>query len=255
MGAGNSANSFGQNVRLAKRSNAFFLTASALMTLIVFLGFLPSFYFRPHFRTTPLPSHLLLHGMIMTAWQLLFFCQALLIATGKFKQHRRLGYFGAALALAVVAAGVHAVLKQPAFYAELGEAPPFPMEILVVGNIFGFGLFATLVAAAIALRRDTASHRRLMYWACIVTIGPALTPGRSLGAFIVPYFPATFPPEIALGWISWIALLIHDWRTARFFHPSTVVGGMLILFVAPALLDWLLQIRSVSTWVQSLAIG
>ena len=240
---------------MSKRSNPFFLIASALMTLIVFLGFLPSFYFRPHFRSTPLPGHLLVHALIMTAWQLLFLSQTLLVASGRIKLHRRLGYAGAALAVAVVVAGIHAVLKQPGFYAALGEAPPFPMEALVVGNIFGFGLFAAFVAAAITLRRHTASHRRLMYWACIVTMGPALTPGRSLGALILPYFPATFPPEIALGWISWTALLIHDWRMARLFHPATIIGGMLILFIAPALVDWILQIKAIGIWVQSLAIG
>ncbi len=189
----------------------------------------------------------------MTSWQLLFLTQTILVAAGRTDLHRRLGVAGGVLAAAVVVAGVHATVSQPAFYAARGMEPPFPMEMLVVGNIFGFGLFAGLVASAIALRRDTASHRRLIYWACIVTMGPALTPGRSLGATILPYFPATFPPEIALAWIAWIALLLHDWRTARRFHPATIVGGMLILFIGPALVDWILQIGAVGAWVKSLA--
>lgn len=236
-----------------KSRSRFFLIASIVMTLIVFLGFLPSFYFRFQFRTTPLPIYLIIHGLIMTAWQLLFLAQTILIARRQTALHRRLGFVGGGLAVAVVAVGIFATLNQPSLYASMGVQLPFPIEDLVIGNIFGFGLFAGLVAGAILLRRDAASHRRLIYWACIVTMGPALTPSRDFGSIIAPYFPMNFPPEIALGWIGWIALLLNDWRTTRGFHPATIIGGMLILFILPALLDWFLLIEPVKAWVRSLA--
>jgi len=127
---------------------------------------------------------------------------------------------------------------------------PFPIENLVIGNLFGFALFASLVATAILRRRDTESHKRLIYWACIVTMGPAVTPTRSLGALITPYLPTTFPPEVMLAWVAWVALLAHDWHTTRRFHIVTIVGGMLILFIVPALLDWFLLIDGVGSLVR-----
>ncbi|RZI97730.1 MAG: hypothetical protein EOP39_27770 [Rubrivivax sp.] len=242
----------GREAARATRSN-FFLIAAALMTLIVFLGFLPSFYFRFQFRTTALPAYLIVHGLVMTAWQLLFLAQTILVARSRTDLHRRLGFVGAGLAALVVVVGMYATLNQPALYAAAGIELPFPIEDLVIGNIFGFFLFGGLVAAAIMLRRNSAWHRRLIYWACIVTMGPALTSSRSLGSIIGPYFPMTFPPEVALVWIAWIALLLHDWRSTRGFHPATIIGGMLILFVSPALLDWFLLIEPVKAWVASLA--
>lgn len=238
--------------RKVKRS-AFFLVAAALMTLIVFLGFLPSFFLRPYFRETALPAYLIVHAVVMTAWQLLFLAQTVLVATRRTDLHRRLGLVGAGPAVAVIVVGVYATLAQPARLAEAGIVLPFPLEDLVVGNMFGFAFFAGLVATAIVRRRDTATHKRLMFWAGIVTMGPALTPARSLGEMIVPYFPMHFPPEIALGWVAWIALLTHDWLTTRGFHPATIIGGMILLFVSPALLDWTLLIDGVRAWVASLA--
>lgn len=223
------------------------------MTLVVFLGFLPSFFLRAQFRETPLPFYLLVHATIMTAWQILFLSQTVLVAVERPDLHRLMGMAGAALAGLVVVAGVYATLIQPALFKARGASPPFPMEILVVGNLFGFLIFAGLIAVAITLRRDTATHRRLIYWACVVTMGPALTPGRTLGATIQPFFPTTFPPELAVVWIAWIARLIHDWSTIRRFHPATIIGGMLILFLSPALVDYILMIDTVSTWTRSLA--
>lgn len=243
----------GSRTGAVKARSNFFLIASALMTLIVFLGFLPSFYFRFQFRTTPLPVYLIVHGLIMTAWQLLFLTQTILVARHRTDLHRRLGFVGAGLAALVVVVGIYATLNQPALYAANGIELPFPIEALVIGNVFGFCLFAGLVAAAVILRRDAGWHRRLIYWACIVTMGPALTSSRSLGSIIGPYFPTTFPPEVALVWIGWIALLVHDWRTTRGFHPATIIGGVLILFISPALLDWFLLIEPVTAWVRSLA--
>ncbi len=238
--------------RATKRQSRFFLIAAALMTLVVFLGFLPSFYLRSQFRTEPLPIHLVIHGLIMTAWQLLFLTQTILVARRRTDLHRKLGFAGAGLAVAVVASGIHATLLQPGRLADAGITLPFPIELLVVGNLFGFVVFAGFVATAIVRRRDAQLHKRLIFWACVVTMGPALTPVRSLGEMIAPYFPATFPPEVALIWVAWIALLAHDWRTSRSFHPVSVGGGFVILLVQFAVVDWLVAVPAVQEWARGL---
>lgn len=236
----------------ARRRSRFFLIAAAVMTLIVFFGFLPSFYGRPYFREQPLPLYLIVHGVVMTAWQLFFLAQTILIARQRVTLHRKMGWIGAGLAIGVVATGVPAALLQPARLAEAGVTLPFPVELLVIANLFGFLLFSGLVAAAIWRRRDAQSHKRLIYWACIVTLGPALTAARSFGEMLAPFFPSTFPPEVALGWIAWVALLLHDWRSTRSFHPVTVIGGFLVLFAQHALVDYVMLIEPVAAWARSL---
>ena len=81
--------------RTGSKRSTFFLIASSLMTLIVFLGFLPSFYLRPYFRDNGLPLHLIVHGVVMTAWQLLFLTQTILVARRRTDLHRRLGVVSA----------------------------------------------------------------------------------------------------------------------------------------------------------------
>lgn len=141
---------------------------------------------------------------------------------------------------------------QPARLAEAGVTLPFPLELLVVGNLFGFALFAGFVTVAIKWRRNSELHKRLIFWACVVTMGPALTGMRNLGEMLAPFFPASLPPEQALVWIAWIALLTHDWLSRRAFHPASIIGGFLILFVQFPVVDWIVAIPAVGAWVQSL---
>lgn len=236
----------------AGKRSRFFLVASALMTLVVFLGFMPSFYLRPYFRTTALPFHLIAHGVIMTAWQLLFLTQTILVARRRSDLHRRLGGVGAVLAFMVVVSGVLTALLQPAGLATTNTTLPFPLELLVIGNLFGFALFAGFVTVAIKWRRDTQLHKRMIFWSCVVTMGPALTSVRSLGEILAPFFPASLPPEMALVWVAWVSLLLHDWLSARRFHPASVVGGFLILFVQFPVVDYVVAIPAVGDWVRSL---
>lgn len=238
---------------VAATRRAFFPLVALAMALIIFLGFAPSFFLRPLYRDSPLPAYLVVHGVIMTGWQLLFYTQVALVTSGRVDLHRRFGAIGAVLAPLVVVVGIFATLRIPSYYAEKGFTLPFPIEMLVIGNILGFVLFAGFVAFAIRFRRNPGWHRRLIYWSCIITLGPALTPSRALGEAILPYFPATFPPEIALGWVSWIALLSYDWTVSRRFHPATIIGGMLILLVVPVALDWLMLIEPLTASVRALA--
>jgi hypothetical protein len=56
---------------------------AALLLATVLVGFAPSFFLRAYFGTPPLPMYLQLHGVVLTAWFLLFFVQTSLIASHK----------------------------------------------------------------------------------------------------------------------------------------------------------------------------
>ena len=70
-----------------------FFSALALMLLVlVAAGFAPSFYARDWFMpAVPLPPLVRVHGIIGTAWVLLFALQALLVARARVQCHRRGG--------------------------------------------------------------------------------------------------------------------------------------------------------------------
>src|ERR1700729_2798211 len=122
--------------------------------LIIFAGFARTFYLRPLFQTKGLPLLLHLHGFLFTAWFVLFFVQARLVARHRVDLHRKLGIVGAFLAplCTCVAlrvsfnAGRRFVLAHPTSLADL-PAQPLAMD-------FGTSLtFLALVAIALYLRR------------------------------------------------------------------------------------------------------
>ncbi|HEV3063357.1 MAG TPA: hypothetical protein VGY48_34245 [Vicinamibacterales bacterium] len=69
----------------------------ALTTLV---GFAQTYYLKVLFGTPPLRLLLHVHGVVMTAWVVLFLVQVGLIAERRTDLHRRLGVMGAVVAFA-----------------------------------------------------------------------------------------------------------------------------------------------------------
>src|SRR3546814_2824189 len=77
-----------------------YAAAAVVALALVFAGFARTYYLRSAFDGPPLTLLLYVHGAVMTSWFVLFIVQARLVAHGHAGVHRRLGAFGALLALA-----------------------------------------------------------------------------------------------------------------------------------------------------------
>src|ERR1044071_9246719 len=83
---------------IGKRRERLFYTGMAVAILItVFAGFARTYFLRPYFEPQPLLPLLHLHGVVFTAWVVLFITQTALVAARRTDIHRRLGVAGAAL--------------------------------------------------------------------------------------------------------------------------------------------------------------
>ncbi len=158
---------------VSRRSEHTFYTGmSLLIAAVVFAGFARTYFLRSYFHPESLPLLVELHGLVFTAWILLFIAQTTLVAARRTDIHRRLGWVGAALAatLVVVAwltalgAVRHAVLVGDAEAARAFFA--IPISDIVV--------FAALVGAAIVYRRESSSHKRLMLLATLGILDAAV---------------------------------------------------------------------------------
>jgi hypothetical protein len=118
-----------------------------------------------------MPPSTWLHGVVMSSWLLLFVVQSFLGTRRNLWVHRRLGWFGAGLAaMGVVTAWITGFTTTmidrvpPVYY------PPYFLGLNLLTPVF----FASFVIAAIAMRKRTDWHRRLMLGAILIVIEPAL---------------------------------------------------------------------------------
>ncbi len=223
------------------------------MLIVIALGFGKSFYLRPLFNDRPLPMYLVVHGVVMSAWYLLFLAQASLVHMGRTDLHRKLGIAGVLLAAAVVGAGLYVDLNIIPHKASLGVDMSDPATLSAyarfsLASMSTVAIFALIVVMAVALRRRSAVHKRLMYWAFVWSLGPAFTNTRPLGqvldSLVVPYLPF-FPADFI-----WLGLLCaYDWKTERRIHPATYLGFLFlaILFVTGEL--FIARLEPLQDWI------
>jgi len=205
-----------------------FFTGMALALLAtVIVGFSRSFFLRPIFPELPSPSETIfyVHGVVFTAWIVLFVTQASLVAGGRTELHRKIGPFSAVLAVAMVVLGTLGALIAARRATGFVGIPVPPLQFLAI-PIFDMILFAAFVWLAIAKRRDPQSHKRWMLLATVnlVTAAIARWPG------VLPLGPLVF---FGLTDLFVIALAIWDFRTRGRLHPVTLWGGLLIIVSQP----------------------
>jgi hypothetical protein len=205
-----------------QRSSFFFLAHVALLA-VVLIGFAPSFFLRAFFDVPPMPASLYLHGVVMAIWFAFGPVQGWLMAQGRQRSHRRLGYVAAAYASIFVVFGLLATARMAARV----ESPESPTSILVWGNYFTLLVFAGCVCVGIALRRKPEAHKRLMLLASVSVVGPAL------GRFpLWPVFAGGVDAgrDFAIGGLIAIvvSLIAYDVAVQRRPHPATWIGALAI---------------------------
>lgn len=215
-----------------RRRGWFFAGTATAMLLVVFLGFGRSFFLRPLYIEAPLPPHLIVHGVVMTTWFLLFVVQAVLVSAKRITLHRQLGLAGIVVAFAAFVTGV-LVNVRIASRAMAADSPERTQDMLAFASASLVGLlpFVPLIVLALWYVRRPAVHKRLMFWAFAWVLGPAFTNTRPLGrvldALVAPQLPF-FPAD--LFWL--LALVVYDWRTIRRVHPATYLTFVLLAVYA-----------------------
>ena len=245
----------GLATRRDRRRKRFFVYVAFAMLVVVALGFGRSFYLRPVFTDRPLPAYLILHGAVMTSWYLLFLAQAVLVHRHRVDLHRKLGIFGLVLAAAVVLTAIQVQLNLVPRMISLGRvATPADMSMALgfaLSSMSSLVPFVVLIALAVLARRKAATHKRLMFWAMVWTVGPAFAGSRPLGELLDPLVQphlAFFPSD--LFWLA--ALLAYDWNTEKRIHAVTWVGFAVLAFYAIFAQPWIAGLEGLQDWLKGL---
>jgi hypothetical protein len=176
----------------------FFGLAALWFVALTFVGFSPTFYLRND--PEPLPAHQIVHGVVYSAWVVLFLVQALLITARRARWHAVLGGASLLLLILMIPVGFHVVLVKTAAGLKSVDEAGFNLTGLAIG--FGFAF------AGLANRRRPVVHKRLMLFATLsVTAAAADRVALVLGLEEVRLFRKllSVAPAIALaGYDAWL---------------------------------------------------
>ncbi|MEG3163058.1 hypothetical protein U1701_00450 [Sphingomonas sp. PB2P19] len=197
----------------------YFVMTSLLMAGIIFLGFSVQLAMGRSSFGAPLIVHL--HALVFMGWVTIYVAQATFAATANRALHRRLGWLGTVWIAPMVVLGIAVTVLM----VRRGHAPFFfpPAQFLVL-NPLSVLTFAGLAWTAVALRRQTAWHRRLHYCGMAVLVGPAF--GRLLPMpLLVPW---AFEVTSACILLFPLAGIIADRRRTGRIHPASLWGAGIV---------------------------
>jgi len=201
----------------------FFLTMAGVMAAVIVAGF--SFNIVMGRSSFGLPWLVHFHAWVMMGWVALYLTQNTLIFRDNVALHRRLGWLSVVWIPLILVMGV---LVTRWSLQSHGGPPFFDQNQFLISNPLHLLGFACLAASAIAVRRTTAWHRRLMFCAFAMLTGPGV--GRLLPSpLLIPYawyIAAVLPPVL----FALIGILADRRRYGR-AHPAWFLGIAMVIGV------------------------
>ncbi|USI74767.1 hypothetical protein [Sphingomonas morindae] len=203
----------------------FFVASAIIMTLLVFAGF--SFQLAMGRSSFRVPIFLHIHAFFFFGWTLLYLVQTLLAGSDRLALHRRLGWIALVWIPAMLVMGTYVTIVS---VRTLHVPFFFQPAYFTVMNPLSLYVSAALAAAAIAMRRRTLWHRRLMFCSMSILLAPAI--GRLIPSPLL--IPFTGEAVFGLALLFPLAGMIHDARAHGRIHPAWRwgVGAMLAMVVA-----------------------
>jgi len=208
----------------------FYIGAALFMILLSLVGFLPSMI-DPSRRNVPFTPLMAAHGIAAGAWLLFFLAQAALIETRRVSIHRRLGIFGAVVAVALIVLAYIVTIQTGRLGYDLSgdlhralsrSGRPFGAAGLLfpLAQLLNFGV---LVGAGLWYRHRPDVHKRLML---LATVSLANQPILHLVGYLTGRWSSLHGAGIIISVPITILLLfasaIHDRVSQGRVHPVSL---------------------------------
>ncbi|HEU0285213.1 MAG TPA: hypothetical protein VFR52_08735 [Sphingomicrobium sp.] len=231
-----------------KLVGSFYVTMAAIFAAIAFSGFFMTYWLQVARGTFTGSPMLHLHGLLFSLWTLFFLSQAVLMANGNRRNHRKWGLLGISLATAMLFTGLAVAIQglQARLDAGYGDAA----RAFSIVPITGILLFAGLVTAAISNLKRPEWHKRLMLVATAGILQAAVArffflaatggggPGMRPGIGPPNAVENTMVAGVIVASLV-VAAMIHDWRSYGRVHPAYWwgFGAMVTVHLLRPLLD------------------
>ena len=202
----------------------FFLATAILFVVIVLIGFGPTYYVKGFFTSPPIPRTIIhIHGLLMSAWVVLFVSQVYFIRSTRIRLHQKLGLLATVLGIAIIVTGLMTAVAA-AKYGSVSTPPGAePLEFMIV-PFFDVIVFAVLFAGAVYYRRNAPNHKRLMLLTVLNFLPPALA--RFPFGLTEKFGPLWFfgVPDLLLV----ILVVLDTWRNRK-LNKVFLAGAILLI--------------------------
>lgn len=146
---------------------SFYFLMSLLVAAVVIYGFSRTVGARLIHPPSPRPPILYVHALLFAGWLLFFIVQSALVRTRNVKVHRKLGWFGLAMGVAMPVVGVATTIVMTKLDTREGVTDAAAFMIIPLYDILAF---TVLFALAFYWRTKPEFHRRLILVAsCALT--------------------------------------------------------------------------------------
>jgi hypothetical protein len=211
------------NTARARVRSRFYSHFAIVIAVFLVGAFARTYYLRFLSGLPPLSQMLHLHGIVSTAWIILFVAQTRLIAARRVDLHMKVGIAGLVLAIAAIVVGV-ATTALTAAVPHIRPSGLTSSQFTAI-PLTSLVLFGAFIGLALALRRRSDFHKRLMLLAMISVLGPGV--GRLVQLLGIAPFGFYVQTGVILVLVGWC--LVHDWRQHRLVHPVFAYGGALLI--------------------------
>lgn len=198
--------------RMPHQRNWTYLGIGGLVLAVSIVGFFP--FYAKLLRPAQEMTNGYAHGLMMTAWCVMFIVQAGLIRARFVRAHKILGVLVTLLFVIAVVDSIDTAFTGVRSNPDSFQAPASPFLIFLLGNLFQF---ATLAFAGLTMRRQPSFHRRLM-----LSSTASLLPAGLIRIDWPPlYFAFPLAPVLLTNLVVvWIAFIDRQ-KTGR-LHPSYI---------------------------------
>jgi hypothetical protein len=217
-----------------RRGGGVYAGAALAIAAVMFAGFSRNYYLRVWLGTRVISFLVHVHGLVMTAWAVLFVTQTLLIAKRRVDLHRKLGIWGAGLAAVVLGLGVFTIIHSIERQKPAADSGLFT-ELFVAFDGLSLLAFAGLVLAGVLYRQRREIHKRLMLIAMISLLPPAY--GRLIANLTHDNVELLVLGMMVASALS--CLLVDAWRHRR-VQPAFAIGAAVV--IASNLLTYCAQV-------------
>ncbi|MGY6741172.1 MAG: hypothetical protein ACXIUQ_00440 [Cecembia sp.] len=221
---------------MKKTRSKFYLYMSFLILGLAFVGFGPSFIFRPFVEppvfSPAITPMIIVHAIIGFLWLGVFVTQTTLVQANQIEWHKKLGWAGLVLAVLLCITIATSALNRaesglalsPEVLVDSGSFGPATILVFDLGGIFNF---ATMFILGMAYRRNPIKHKTFMLYAGIMAVMQTF-PRIGIIFFGADYF---FQAAVVMALTVLLIPLIYE--TIKYGKPKWLtIGIFLFLIVA-----------------------